>query len=429
MTTRRSFLGRAAAPAVVYKFVKGAPALYAAAADLRFGFIGVGIRGMFLLEEFQKIGVKPVIAADVYDGHLTRAKEVTKGTIATTRDYRTVLDHKDIDAVVIATPDHWHKQMMLDALAAGKHVYLEKPMAWSIEQCLEIARAVEASKQKVQIGSGAGNSPISEKAREIVASGALGQVNHVRMENNRNNLEGAWVYAVPPDASPQTIDWQRFVGPSPQRDFDANIFFRWRCWWEYSGGVATDLYVHMLTQLHCVMRVEVARSVVAQGGIFRWKDGRTVPDFMSSLYEYPGFLASLSVNLGNAQAGRSMTIYGSKGTLLVGGRNTLVHTEEAVDRDVQRYGTNAWPAAMRQAYFAAKGNAVRPVPAKPKEIVVTSGPSHQAAFVQSLGEGQPLRETAWEGHCAAGSAHLANVAYRSGRRMSWDAKTGEIREG
>ena len=168
------------------------------------GFVGVGIRGSYLLENFQAVsGVRPVIAADLYDGHLEHAKEVTGGKIETTSDYHYVIGNKDVDAVVIATPDHWHRQMMLDALAAGKHVYVEKPISWSIEQGKELVAAAEKSGKVVMVGSGAKTSPLTAKAREIVKSGVLGKVNMVRMENNRNNPEGAWVYPVPPDASPQ----------------------------------------------------------------------------------------------------------------------------------------------------------------------------------------------------------------------------------
>jgi Predicted dehydrogenases and related proteins len=143
--------------------------------------------------------------------------------------------------VVIATPDHWHHRMTLDALDAGKHVYVEKPMTWSIEQGREVVAAVQKSGKLLMVGSGAKTSALTAKAREIVKSGVLGKVNMVRMLNHRNNPEGAWVYPIPPDASPRTVDWARFLGPAPKRAYDPKVFFRWRCWWEYSGGVATDL--------------------------------------------------------------------------------------------------------------------------------------------------------------------------------------------
>src|SRR5437867_2707922 len=155
-STRRSFLGRAGAAAIVYKVVNSAPQLRAAGANdqIGMGFIGIGIRGMYLLEAFKAIpGVRPIATADVYDGHFTRAKEITDGKIETTRDYHAILARKDIDAVTIATPDHWHRQMFLEALAAGKHVYVEKPISWSIEQGREMTAAAEKSGKVVMVGS------------------------------------------------------------------------------------------------------------------------------------------------------------------------------------------------------------------------------------------------------------------------------------
>jgi predicted dehydrogenase len=433
-TTRRGFTTAAAQAAIAYRFVEGGGQLRAAGPDLGFGFVGIGIRGMYLFEDFRKMpGVKPLIVADSYDGHLTRAKELTDGTIETTRDYRRVLDRKDVDVVVIATPDHWHRRMALDALSAGKHVYLEKPMAWSIEQNIEIAQAVDGAKLLLQVGSGAKTSAVTAKAREIVKSGQLGKITMVRMEMHRNSPEGAWVYAVPPDASPETVDWNSFLGPAPKRPFRAETFFRWRCWWEYSGGVATDLFVHMLTQLHEVMDVPAPKSVVSQGGLFHWKDGRTVPDVLNSIYYYPNDLvADLYVNLCNAQGGRGMTVMGTDATMQLSMRGITIQ-EENKSHDVQRYATAAWPEKMRREYFASRGyspegRALNPPPPakKPQEVTIERGLSHTQHFLVSLREGKPTRENAWDGHAAAGAAHLANLAYLKGRRLGWDWKTGKV---
>jgi predicted dehydrogenase len=294
--SRRQFLGRTGA-AAVYSLVSSGFALQAAGANdqIGFGFIGTGVRGSELLGEFKDIaGVRPLIVADLYDDYLERAKEQTNGTIETTKEYRAVLDRKDVDAVVIAAPDHWHKHMVLDALAAGKNVYIEKPMTWSIDEGEEIIAAVKRTGRLLQVGSQGKTSMLTVKAREIVKSGALGKVNMVRMANHRNNPQGAWVYPIPPDASPRTIAWEKFHGSAPEKDFDPKIFFRWRCWWDYSGGVATDLFVHLLTWLHEVMDVRGPKSVVSQGGIYRWNDGRNVPDVMNSVYDYDGWVACLS---------------------------------------------------------------------------------------------------------------------------------------
>ena len=420
---RRAFVYRAAAAAAATKAVKAAPS-----DQVRLGFIGIGIRGTQLMSAFRVApGAKFVAAADLYDGCLTRATETDPG-IATGKDYRAVLDRKDVDAVVIATPDHHHHRMALDALAAGKHVYLEKPMAWSIPQCRDLlASSQKHPNQKFQTGSGAGYSPLTDAARDLVKSGVLGKVNQIRMENHRNSASGAWVYPVPPDASPQTIDWNRFIGNSPKKAFDPKIFFRWRCWWEYSGGVATDLFVHQLSQLHALMSVEAPKSVVAQGGLFKWDDGRTVPDLLQAVYEYPGFLTTLHVNLANQRGtGQTTVVHGSEGTLVFEGRGKLTHYPEPVDEDVQTYGTIHWPKALRARYFEEKGwttDGRRKSPAPEaklaQEITLARKPSPQEAFLNAIREGTPVAESAAHGCAAASAAHLANLAFKKGRRLSW----------
>ncbi len=397
------------------------------------GLIGVGIRGTQLLENFKIIpGVEIAAACDIYDGHLTAVKEATRPGLPVTRKYEEILNRADVDAVVIAVPDHWHLTMASEALAAGKHVYLEKPMTWSIDQGMELRRTVEKSKKILQVGSGAGSSAAAMKAREIVASGALGKVSMIRMSNNRNSPEGAWVYPIPPDASSKTIDWPRFIGPAPKRAYDPKVFFRWRCWWEYSGGVATDLFVHLLTMVHGVMNVKAPTSVVSLGGLYRWKDGRTVPDVMNSLFEYDeGFLVDMYVNLNNGRPGQPTTIMGTKGSLTfesnpLAREQVLMLYPEVKAGPVQRYGSLGWPTAMREKYLAS--DRPRPEPPKPQEFRFRAGRNHQETFIQAVREGKPLAETAFEGFAACGAAHLANIAFRKGRRMSWDVETGKVEE-
>ena len=431
--TRRAFL-RAGGASVIYQLV-GAPASRGTASandQIGLGYIGAGIRATQLMEEFQRIpGVRPIIVADLYDGYLERAKHQL-GEVKTTKAYEAVLDDKEVDAVIIATPDHWHRKMVLDALAAGKHVYIEKPMTWSIEEGPELIDAVARSGKLLQVGSQGKTSALTAKAREIVQSGRLGKVTMIRMANHRNSPEGAWVYPVPPDASPQTIDWERFLGPAPKRPFDAKVFFRWRCWWEYSGGVATDLFVHLLTWLHFVMDVKAPRAAVSQGGLYRWLDGRTVPDVMETVYEYDGFLADMYVHLASGAPTPKLLICGTEGTLEVE-ENRLVLYAHPGRPDVQVYGTLAWPKRLRERYFLERGYTAEGRPAsahppapEPETIPVERGPSHYELFVLSLRENRPSVESAEEGHYAAAAGHLANLAYRERRRVEWDPETGKV---
>jgi predicted dehydrogenase len=435
--TRRHFIKTAAPAAIAFKLAGPKPELKAAAPNdqIGMGFIGVGIRGSFHLDTFKAIpGVRPIIAADCYDGHLAWAKETTDGKIETTKDYREVLNRKDIDAVVISTPDHWHARMVLDSLAAGKNVYIEKPMTYTIAEGKQVVDAVKKSGKLLMVGSQMKTSPLTAKAREVVKSGVLGKLNMVRLSTYRNTPEGAWVYPIPADASPETIDWARWLGPAPKHEFDPKRFFRWRCWWEYSGGVATDLWVHELTTMHEIMDVKGPSSAVAQGGIFRFDDGRTCPDLLTGVYEYPGFVLEITANLGNSnRAGAGTLIMGSEGTLTYG-RGGVVVTFEPAASPIAYYGLNGWTKEARAKYLESMGIAPGrrpqlPATKPPQTFPVQRGLEHWEYFIKSLREGTPGMETAEEGHHAAGAAHLGNLAYRKRRKMRWDIETNKVTEG
>jgi predicted dehydrogenase len=435
-STRRHFIHTGAA-AALYQLAGPKPKLRAAGPNdqIGVGFIGVGIRGSFHLDNFKTMpGVRAVMAADCFDGHLDFAKETTGGKIETTRDYHEVLARKDIDAVVISTPEHWHSRMMLDALAAGKHIYVEKPMTLAIAEGKALVEAAKKSGKLVMVGSQGKTSPLTAKAREVVKSGVLGKINMVQLATYRNTPEGAWVYPISPDASPKTIDWARWLGPAPKREFDLTRFFRWRCFWEYSGGVATDLWVHDLTTMHEIMDVKAPRSAVAQGGIYRFDDGRTVPDLLTGVYDYPGFIVQITANLGNSnRASAGMLMMGSEGTLTLSGRGVGV-TYEPPASPIAGYGLNGWTKAATEKYLASIGfgggkQPQLPPTKAPQTFPVERGLEHHEYFIQSLRDGTPSRETAEDGHLAAGAAHLGNMAFRRKRRMVWDIATNKVTEG
>lgn len=419
-TSRRSFL---------YTLSAAVPAAAQAPKDsVRLGFIGSGVRGKQLIDEFMAVpGAKGVAVADLYDGCLQRAKEQLGDGIQAVRDYRAVLDNKDVDAVVIATPDHWHEKIVLDALSAGKHVYIEKPMTWSLAEGPRIVAAAKASGKVLQVGSQAKTSALTAKAKEIIASGALGKVNMIRMANHRNSAEGAWQYPVPSDASEKTIDWPKWLGKAAKRPFDPKIVFQWRRFWDFSGGVAADLFVHQFTQMHELMGVKAPISAVSAGAICKWNDGRTVPDVMNSLLEYKeGFIVDVYVNQANSQQPRGLFIYGDEGTLMIDFRRILL-TPEPKESPAQEYGSLNFPKKLRDEYLAKFPAAPRESRPEPKEISVERGQSHNWYFIDSIVNNKPSRENAEEGHYAAAAAHLCNLAWRKQTRASWDPASGKVK--
>ena len=271
--TRRTFVGSGAALAA------GLPSNSVAANDrIQIGVIGAGARAHELIQGLVSMpGVEVVALVDAYRGRIERAIERTKGRAKAYPSYPDLLAQKSIDAVVVATPDHWHRQMALDALQAGKDVYCEKPLTYRSSEGPEIVAAARASGRIFQVGSHGMSSPFQIRAREMIQSGKLGKVTMVRAAYNRNTASGAWIYPIPPDASPQTVDWEMFLGPAPKRPFSLERFFRWRCYEDYSGGIATDLFVHLLTTIHFLMDAKAPSSVMAMGQLYRRKESREFP--------------------------------------------------------------------------------------------------------------------------------------------------------
>jgi predicted dehydrogenase len=244
-------------------------------APVRLGFIGVGIRGSLLMEAASGIAAVEIkAAADCYQGHLDAARERITPAPDVTGRYTELLARDDIDAVVIATPDHWHLQMTQEALAAGKHVYIEKPLTHRWEEGDAFIAAVERSGKTVQVGSQYMSMGCAQQAIDLVRGGRIGQVTLVEGRLHRNAPTGAWYYPIPPDASPKTVDWKGFLGPAPAREFDLRRFFQWRLFWDYSGGLPTDLFVHIVTATHQILGVQEPESVMAYGGLYHWKNYR-----------------------------------------------------------------------------------------------------------------------------------------------------------
>jgi len=403
------------------------------------GVIGSGARAQELMTHAMRIaGVEIVAVCDAYTGRAERARARTGGRAAILRTYRELLDRKDIDAVIVGTPDHWHRTMVVDALAAGKDVYVEKPMTYAIDEGPEIIRAVQQHKRVLQVGSQGISTETARKARELVKSGRLGQITMVRASNNRNSPGGAWIYPIPPDASPATVDWDQFVGPAPKRPFSLERFFRWRCYWDYSGGISTDLFVHLLTSLHYILDAKMPRTVVASGELYRWKDSREVPDTLNAMLVYPeGFTMNLSATFNNEyDTGQGLQILGTEGTLVIGD-GALTFTAERTYDD-NRWVVASWPEALEKAHYANPKVQALESPAtwapqikETREIWQEAGQdstvTHLANFFDAIRTRAQPNEDATVGHRAAAAAHLVNLSLRQRRAIEWDSASERMK--
>ena len=268
--SRREFMGIGAAAAGASLGLKtilldpdplwALPQTIAPSDRVRFGMIGIGMQGSGLLANSIELpGVECAAACDLYDGRHTLAKEiVNRPDLPTTRRYHELLENKDIDCIVAAVPDHWHKQVVVDAVSAGKDIYIEKPMSHTAAEGVEMAAAAKKNGRIVQVGSQRVSSVICAKAKELVAQGVLGDLMLVEGSLGRNDPTGAWEYPPPTDLSPQTLDWDTWQGTVPKRAFDPLIFARWRCWKEYGTGVAGDLLVHLVSGMQYVLGINEA---------------------------------------------------------------------------------------------------------------------------------------------------------------------------
>ncbi|GAB3541629.1 Gfo/Idh/MocA family protein [Spirosoma fluminis] len=301
---------------------------------IRFATIGMGIQGNYdTRAALRNPDVELVAVSDLYEGRLKTAQTAfgKDKELFATRDYREILARPDIDAVLIVVPDHWHDHITIAALKAGKNVYCEKPMVQHINEGKPVIDAWKKSGKTMQVGSQRISSASFQEAKRLVQAGEIGNINYIESNNDRFNSIGAWNYSVAPDASPQTIDWDRFLGDAPKRPFDPKRFFRWRNYKDYGTGVAGDLFVHLITGVHYVTNSLGPTRIFSSGNLAYWKDGRDVPDVMTSIMDYPktdqheAFQMVLRVNFANAGKISDVTrIIGNEGQIEFSENNLIL---------------------------------------------------------------------------------------------------------
>jgi len=404
--------------------------------QIHIALVGAGGQGMGdTTTALQVPGVKLVAVADCYDGRLAHSKELWGDDIFTTRDYKEILARSDVDAILIGTPDHWHKQVAVDALNAGKDVYCEKPMIHAHREGAEMIATAKKTQRIIQIGSQRVSSLIYKKAQETVQSGSLGQITAISAWWDRNSAIGAWDYSVPLDASEQTIDWPRFLGNAPKISFNPEHFFQWRKWKAYGTGVAGDLFVHLFSGTHFVTQTIGPNRALATGGLRFWKDGRDVPDVLFGLFDYPqGFNLSLRVNFAcGGSESEGFVFNGSEGSMTIGGDGVTLYR---VPRETEPgYNIETFTKAMQDKFLEEYrkkyplSNPTAEYTAVEKYSVpegYSDSYDHFKNFFEAVRSRRPVVEDAVFGFRAAGAALLSNLSYERGAVVGWDPEAMKL---
>lgn len=387
-STRRTILS-AAATALSAARVSGAND------RLSLGFIGTGERGKFLMDKFlQQKDVQVAAVCDVFDERTAEARQKAPAA-QVYQDHRKLLERKDLDAVVIATPDHWHAAITIDAANAGKDIYVEKPLTLRIEEGLPIVKAVRLNQRVCQVGMQRRSSPQLIEARQRLVP-RLGKILRARTWWNGNtaHLRRA------PDSwrtKPAGLDWGRFLGPASWRDWDPQQFFNFRAYLDFGGGMITDLFTHLIDASHLLIGEDVPHSGAAAGGVFHYRDGRTAPDTIHALLSYPGgWNATYEGMLAPGAAGAGIEIAGVEGRLTVGRSVDFIPREGGDKPD--SVTSNADPVAP-----------------------------HVRNFLDCMRSRQRPNGDVLIGHRAAQASHLATLAYRQRRQIDFDPATEQLR--
>ena len=363
---------------------------------IRVAGLGTGGRGRYILDQALKAGGIEIVAlCDVYEPRRLEAQEKLAPRADSYTDHRAVLDRKDIDAVVIGSPDHWHTPMTIDAVRAGKDVYVEKPVTHNIPEGEELIKAVRATKQIVQVGYQQRSWEHFILGRQIVKEGKLGKVTLVLSSWYQNYLRNM---ALTTKVDTAKLDWKRFLGNATDRPFDPYRFLRWRMFWDYGGGHLTDLYSHYCDVIHWYMDSDTPTSVTANGGIY-CLDYPECPDTITAAYDYKGFGVTYTGTLNGSLDGGTILLRGTRGLMKVTRDGFAVYPEGVVPGERTHY---------------------------PEPVIAVRSPADGALFhvanwltcIRSRNEPNCPVEPAV---AAARAAHLGNLAYRRGEKVRWPA--------
>lgn len=401
--------------------------------QLNYALIGAGGMGMADMKTaLQHEGVNIVAVCDLYSGRIEQAKKMFGNSLYATDNYKEILRRKDVDVVIIGTPDHWHKQISIDALNAGKHVYCEKPMIHSVGEGHQLIKAWEKSGKIFMVGSQGISSLGNEKARELLAAGAIGDINYAEGFWARNSPTGAWQYAIPNDASEKTVSWKRYLANTKQRDFDPLRFFRWRNYLDYGTGMSGDLFVHLFSSLHFITNSKGPDKIASLGGLRYWKDGREVPDVLLGSFNYPdaeehsGFNLSLRCNFVDGTSGTTyLRIVGNKGSMDVKWGEVVLRTNKISVDD---------PFELAKMKEQGKMVSERKKIVGPNEVVYKAEKGYKGAhydhhgnLINAIRNNGTVIEDPVFGFRAAAPALLCNDSYFNNKFIQWDPINMKVR--
>lgn len=385
-------------------------------------------------------GAEIVAACDLYDARLDRCKELFGDHIFTTRDYRECIERDDVDAVIVATSDHWHDRITIDALHAGKAVYCEKPMMHKIDEGHAMIRAEKDSGIPLIIGSQNTSSLSQQKAVELYKEGAIGELNFAEAYIDRFSHMGAWQYSIPPSASPENIDWDTYLKDNAKIPFDAKRFFRYRNYKDYGTGIPGDLFVHLFSELHNITGSTGPNKIVAMGGLRFWDDGRDVPDIMLGMFEYPetkahpAFNLSLRSNFTDGSGGGShVRLVGSEGEMVLAGGTIILRQSKLPERPGMSIGDFGEKVRMEyEEYYNKKYPEPNDKIIEPSEFEYrtpegfNSRYEHFLNFYDAIRNGTKLLQDGTFGMRAAAPALACNLSHEKGEIIHWDPESMAI---
>lgn len=413
---------------------------------VRLAVIGTGIQGHGDLQSALKVpGVELAGACDLYTGRLERMKELYGKDLFTTKDYREILEKKDIDAVIVATSDNWHSRICIDALNKGKHVYCEKPMVHKLNQGHDVINAWKKSGKIMQVGSQGISGASFAKAKELFQAGEIGKLNCIEATYDRQSAIGAWQYTIPTDESAQTVDWDRYVSMmNAKPKYDAKKFFWWRNYKDFGTGMSGDLYVHLLTGIHYITGSMGPTKIFSAGQLAYWKDGRDVPDVMVSIMDYPetkehpAFQTMLRVNFISGGGDRgAVRFIGSEGVMEktgngvrinysimpkapgIGGWDSLATYPQAMQDELMKKYNEKWTTGDKKR--PTKQSTQYSAPADNNDHV-----EHFANFFAGIRENKAVYEDPIVGFRAAAPCLAANDSYFQKKIIHWNPEKMQL---